>query len=74
MAVAKVFFSGRSQAVRLPKDFRVNTAEVYITKEAGRIILVPKPKITWKEFFKTEACPDFDLERDTAPPPERDLF
>jgi hypothetical protein len=32
----------------------------------GRIILEPKPRISWAEFFQTEACLDFELERDIA--------
>ena len=40
---AKVFWSGRSQAVRLPKDFRVDAKEVRIRKQGHRIILEPIP-------------------------------
>lgn len=45
-ATAKVFSTGNSQAVRLPKAFRVNVAEMWITKNdvTGEIILKPKPK------------------------------
>ena len=41
MTTAKVFWSGRSQAVRLPKEFRFNTSEVSIEKRGTRIILEP---------------------------------
>jgi antitoxin VapB len=34
MTVAKVFSNGRSQAIRLPKEFRVRTREVYISRTA----------------------------------------
>ena len=39
--------SGRSQAVRLPKEFRFNTKEVWIRRnpETGEIILKPKPDL-----------------------------
>ena len=73
-SVAKVFTNGRFQAVRLPKQFRIDCAEVYINKEGDRLILEPKPKISWAEFFQTEACPDFEIERDTALPQKRELF
>jgi len=64
MRVAKVFKNGQSQAVRLPKEFRVDTDEVFIYKDADNIILFPKPKITWEDFFeKHEACPEFELDR-----------
>jgi antitoxin VapB len=44
MATAKVFWSGRSQAVRLPKEFRVDCDEVRIRREGKRIVLEPIPK------------------------------
>ena len=46
VATAKVFNTGNSQAVRLSKAFRVDTREVWITRDAraGEITLKPKPK------------------------------
>lgn len=43
--VAKLFKNGRSQAVRLPADFRLSSREVFIRKdpETGDIILSRKP-------------------------------
>lgn len=38
---AKVFWSGRSQAVRLPKEFRFDGEEVHIRREGSRVILTP---------------------------------
>jgi antitoxin VapB len=38
---AKVFWSGRSQAVRLPKEFRFDTNEVRIRKHGNAVILEP---------------------------------
>jgi antitoxin VapB len=43
MATAKVFWSGRSQAVRLPKEFRVDGKQVRIHREGDKIILEPIP-------------------------------
>ena len=76
MSVAKIFKNGQSQAVRLPKEFRFDTDEVFVSKEGDKLILFPKPKITWKEFFeKHEACPESELDRsENGPPQERDLF
>ena len=63
---AKVFFSGRSQAVRLPKDFRFNSSEVYIRKEKGKVILTEKLQKTWAEIFENfEGDPDFSVHRDS---------
>jgi antitoxin VapB len=71
---AKVFMNGRSQTIRLPKEFRIDTNEVILTKEDGKIIISPK-KTSWKEFFDAfEGALDFTIERDTAPPQERDFF
>ena len=44
-ATAKIFSTDNSQAVRLPKAFRVNATEMWISKNAvtGEIILKPKP-------------------------------
>ena len=41
MNTAKVFWSGRSQAVRLPKEFRFDTDEVQIRRQGNAIILEP---------------------------------
>lgn len=44
LATAKVFVAGNSQAIRLPKAFRVNVQEMWITKNevSGEITLKPK--------------------------------
>ncbi|MDR3161460.1 MAG: AbrB/MazE/SpoVT family DNA-binding domain-containing protein [Spirochaetaceae bacterium] len=63
---AKVFMNGRSQAIRLPKEFRVEGTEVYIVKDKDRLIITPKTK---KEIFNEAleelfgCCPDFDTGR-----------
>lgn len=41
MATAKLFWSGRSQAVRLPKDFRLSGSEVRIRRQGRSIVLEP---------------------------------
>ena len=41
MATAKVFWSGRSQAVRLPKEFRFDGAEVAIRRQGRGVVLEP---------------------------------
>lgn len=46
METAKVFWSGRSQAVRLPKHFRVDGHAVRITRRGKAIVLEPIPE-TW---------------------------
>ena len=48
--VAKVFTTGRSQAVRLPKAYRFDTSEVLIEHQGDAVILRPKPinKQAWR--------------------------
>ena len=41
METAKVFWSGRSQAVRLPKEFRFDTDQVRIRRQGRAVILEP---------------------------------
>lgn len=50
---AKVFNNGRSQAVRLPAEFRFDSKEVYIRQDpqTGDVILSHKPD-SWESFFQ----------------------
>ena len=48
--LAKVFKSGNSQAVRLPKGFRIDSEQVYIHREGDAIILTPRPT-NWDGFL-----------------------
>jgi antitoxin VapB len=41
MDTAKLFMNGRSQAVRLPKEFRFEGEEVFIKKVGEAVILIP---------------------------------
>ncbi|ESQ87065.1 hypothetical protein ABAC460_21080 [Asticcacaulis sp. AC460] len=49
---AKIFMTGRSQAVRLPKDYRFEGQEVFIRRDpkTGDVILSSKPS-SWEPFF-----------------------
>ena len=66
MPVAKVFWSGNSQAVRLPKEFRFpeDTAEVEVHREGERIVLEPVQREEWPaDFWKAfDGMPE-DFER-----------
>ena len=57
MQMAKVFQNGKSQAVRLPKDFRINCAEVGIQLVGKMICLIEKDK-TWDNFINAEPATD----------------
>jgi len=76
---AKLFMNGRSQAVRLPYEYRFDGDEVYVRKdpETGDVILSRKPG-NWVDFFDLvkaiEIPEDFMADRDNALPEEKDLF
>lgn len=75
--LAKVFQNGRSQAIRIPKELRVNTQEVYIEKVGETLIIRPKHESKWDNFFKlleeTDTS-DFMLDRQQPPLDNKELF
>jgi antitoxin VapB len=73
MAIARVFKSGNSQAVRLPKQFRFRGTEVEIFRRGEEVVLREKSKGMARAFELIASLPIEDLaaERD-APPQERD--
>lgn len=74
---AKVFQNGRSQAIRIPKEFRVDTDEVYIEKVGDSLIIKPKKVDKWDKFFddlEDVDTSDFLNDRDQLPVQERELF
>lgn len=76
MSFARVFQSGNSQALRLPKEFRFNVDQVEIFRRGDEIILRERP-ISAQELFDTlTALPaDFMVDdRQDVPPQERDHF
>jgi antitoxin VapB len=50
MKTAKVFRQGNSQAVRLPKEFRFQEAEIYIRRQGDTIMLIPKQAERWQHL------------------------
>ena len=60
MDTAKVFWSGRSQAVRLPKECRLDADEVRIRRDGRKIVLEPIPKDwAWLDKLGGEFQEDF---------------
>lgn len=64
MDTAKIFENGKSQAVRLPKAYRLKGKEAYISKLGEAIILLPK-KDKWDSLIASLAkfSDDFMCER-----------
>lgn len=62
-STAKLFKNGRSQAVRLPRDFRFKGNEVKIRKEGEKLILEPIEKTKWPNGFWDvfKADPGFEI-------------
>ena len=72
--IAKIFMNGRSQAVRLPKEYRFDTDEVYISRQGQNVIISAK-KPTWDEFFDSKPAfdDDFLTDRFDTLPQERNF-
>lgn len=71
---AKIFRSGNSQAVRIPKEFQLEGTEVEILRRGDTLILRPKRK-SWTPFLESLArfSDDFmEREREQPEPQERD--
>jgi antitoxin VapB len=77
--VAKLFRNGRSQAVRLPSEFRFEGTEVFIRRDpaTGDVILSRRPE-SWDSFFEIRRRGKVPLEfmssRQDEVPQKRGLF
>ena len=63
MTTAKLFWNGRSQAVRLPKEFRFEGDEVSIRREGEGVVLEPVRRRAWpRGYWKSwgTVTEDFD--------------
>ena len=73
---AKLFMNGRSQAVRLPAEFRFDETEVYIRRDpvSGDIVLSRRAG-NWAEFFelvkRLDVPQDFMVDRQDELPQAR---
>ncbi|SEH04972.1 type II toxin-antitoxin system antitoxin VapB [Candidatus Venteria ishoeyi] len=74
MKTAKLFMNGRSQAVRLPKEFRLEGNEVEICRQGNSIVLVPIVN-QWQQMFekldKLSVAEDFMADREQPPQQKR---
>ncbi len=73
IATAKLFQNGKSQAVRLPKEFRFEGEEVYIRKIGSSVILFPLDD-PWSLFFDAlEMFPPDFMEEGRQQPTEQQV-
>lgn len=72
MKVAKVFKSGNSQAVRIPKEFHLDDDEVEIRRRGHSLVLRPR-KRSWTALFESldKFTPDFMAEGRNQPPMQK---
>ncbi len=76
---AKLFKNGRSQAVRLPAEYRFEGSEVFVRRDpaTGDVILSRRPE-SWADFFELikegDVPDDFMKDRKDGPPQKRELF
>ena len=76
MSYARVFKSGNSQAVRLPKKFRFEAEQVEIFRRGDEIVLRAKPANASMIFDALASLPQdlFSEERIDTPPQQRESF
>lgn len=65
MKTAKLFRNGRSQAVRLPKEFRFRGTQVFVKKAGNAVLLIPAQD-SWRTLFDSlsQFSEDFMASRD----------
>lgn len=76
MRTTTIFTNGQSQAVRIPKEFRLGGKQVYIKREGNCIILIPMDN-PWESLLNAvgKFSDDFMEDRNQPPQQEReDIF
>ncbi len=79
MKKTKIFKSGNSFAVRIPKSYQIDTGDVYITKYENKLVIFPK-KEKWDVLFEIleelneREKKDFLKKRNQPKIQERELF
>ena len=74
--ITRIFKSGNSQAVRIPKQYRFKNKKAFIRKEKNRIIITPVEN-QWDELFEELEKlnqKDFLIDRKRPEAQERELF
>lgn len=71
METAKIFTNGKSQAVRLPKEFRFEGKEVYIKRVGNTVVLIPKSQNTLENWFLSLKNFSQDFMEERVQPPQQ---
>lgn len=72
MRKAKIFQNGRSQAVRIPKEYQFTGQEVYIKRIGHATLLIPMDSDPWKDWQASFALFSDDFMSDRNQPPMQD--
>ena len=73
MDTAKIFKNGKSQAIRLPKEYRFQGSKVYVKQIGNAVVLIPEQD-SWQTLIESlvQFSDDFMLERQQPPTQERE--
>ncbi len=75
MQTTKVFKSGGSQAVRIPKELRLDSETVYIKKTALGLLITPRTDSFWDDWLTELRAHQWDVSAEDiedTPEQERD--
>ncbi|MBR1711542.1 MAG: AbrB/MazE/SpoVT family DNA-binding domain-containing protein [Clostridia bacterium] len=67
MSMARTFTTGRSQAIRIPKEYRLPDEEIFINRVGNTITLTPTSKLKDSFFYGLKMFTD-DFMKDGRPP------
>ncbi|MBA2375387.1 MAG: type II toxin-antitoxin system VapB family antitoxin [Actinomycetota bacterium] len=68
MDTAKIFMSGRSQAVRLPKEYRFEGGEVFVKRVGEAVVLLPRED-SWRTLYESLGSFSEDFMEERGQPP-----
>ena len=71
METAKLFWNGRSQAVRLPKAFRFDGDRVFVKRVGNAVVLIPH-HAPWQSLYDSLGCFSEDYMAEREQPAEQD--
>jgi antitoxin VapB len=68
MDTAKIFQNGKSQAIRLPKEYRFSGTKVYLKRMGNAVVLIPEHD-SWQPLIESLALFSDDFMADRGQPP-----
>ena len=71
MDTAKIFKNGKSQAIRLPKEYRFQGSKVYVKKVGNAVVLIPEQD-SWQTLIESLAQFSDDVMAERRQPPTQE--